>query len=75
MTLFLSLMHHSSKKVPVFFHDKFEKTLAYKGKIISLYDGENQYRGTIDSINLQGQLVFKLLNGQKKVFSSGDITL
>lgn len=57
------------------FQDKFEKMLAYKGKIISLYDGENQYKGTVDSINLQGQLIFKLLNGEKKVFSSGDITL
>jgi BirA family biotin operon repressor/biotin-[acetyl-CoA-carboxylase] ligase len=57
------------------FHEKFEKMLAYKGKIISLYDGENQYIGTIDSVNLQGQLIFKLSSGEKKVFSSGDITL
>ncbi len=73
--VFLNDLSLFLKKGFLAFHEKFEKILAYKNRTISLFDGENHYKGTIDSINSLGQLIFKLLDGSKKLFSSGDITL
>ena len=55
------------------FFNKFEKLLAYKNEIITLFDGENSYQGELISITPSGELKLKLENGELKIFKAGDI--
>ena len=55
------------------FHQMFFDLLAYKTKEITLFDGNDKFTGTIDSITPFGALNLKLKSGDIKTFQTGDI--
>ena len=55
------------------FHEKYNGLLAYKNLFISFYDGHKTLKGTCKHVDMSGNLVVLLDNGEEKGFCSGEI--
>lgn len=56
-----------------YFHKKIDRILAWKGKEITLFDGEKRWKGICHSLSPDGRLNLLLENGSIQSFYAGDV--
>jgi len=55
------------------FHKTYEELLAFKGERIRCWDGHKNIEGICEGIQPDGRLILRLLNGEDRLLSSGEI--
>jgi BirA family biotin operon repressor/biotin-[acetyl-CoA-carboxylase] ligase len=71
----LSYLSHFDRHGLVFFNTEWQERDCLFAKAITITSVEKRWHGTAAGINNQGQLILKLADNSKKIFSSGDASL